>query len=60
MYPPGEETTVYPVINPPDVGAVNATDAAPLLNARDVPTSVAETAVGEPGIAPNVTHPEAV
>lgn len=60
VYPPGDDTTVYPVINPPDVGAEKDTDAAPLLNARDVPTSVAETFVGEPGIAPNVTHPEEV
>jgi hypothetical protein len=45
--PPGEEVTVYPVIaDPPVWPAVNVTDAAPLLNERDVPTSVAVPIVG--------------
>jgi hypothetical protein len=44
---PGDEVTVNDVIgkplSPPDV---NDTIAEPLLNARDVPTSVADTLTG--------------
>jgi hypothetical protein len=43
--PPGDEVTVNEVAGAP-AAAVNATDAAPLLKARDVPTSVATTLVG--------------
>jgi hypothetical protein len=47
---PGEEVTVYEVIGAPfEEGAVQLTVAAPLLNARPVPTSVAETDVGTLG-----------
>ena len=42
MYEPGEDVIVYPVIaDPPVEGAVNATDADPLLYARLVPIFVA-------------------
>jgi hypothetical protein len=43
VYPPGSEVIVYEVIvDPPSAEeAVNATDADPLLNARDVPRFVA-------------------
>lgn len=44
--PPGEDVTVNEVAGAPDVAAVNVTVAAPLLNARPVPTSDAETPVG--------------
>jgi hypothetical protein len=48
--PPGEEVTVYEVIGAPlEEGAVQLTVAAPLLNARPVPISVAETDVGALG-----------
>jgi hypothetical protein len=43
---PGDEVTVKDVAGAPDAAAVNATLAAPLLNAREVPTSVAVTPVG--------------
>jgi hypothetical protein len=47
VYPPGDDKTVYEVIGAPfEEGAVQLTVAAPLLNARPVPTSVAETDVG--------------
>lgn len=48
VYPPGEEVTANEVAGAP-AAALNATDAAPLLKARDVPTSVATTLVGLPG-----------
>jgi hypothetical protein len=47
---PGEEITLYEVIGAPfEAGVVQLTFAAPLLNARPVPTSVAETDVGADG-----------
>jgi hypothetical protein len=46
--PPGLEVTVNEVAVAPAPG-VNATEAAPLLYARAVPTSVAVTPVGIPG-----------
>jgi hypothetical protein len=50
--PPGLDVTVNEVIGelPVYVGAVNVTDAAPLLKARAVPTSVAVPIVGASGI----------
>jgi hypothetical protein len=49
-YPPGEDVTVYEVIGAPfEEGATQVTFAAPLLTARAVPTSVAETDVGTLG-----------
>jgi hypothetical protein len=47
---PGEDKTVYEVIGAPfEEGADQVTFIAPLLNARPVPTSVAETDVGTLG-----------
>ena len=47
---PGEDVTVYEVIGAPfEEGATQVTFAAPLLTARAVPTSVAETDVGTLG-----------
>jgi hypothetical protein len=48
VYDPGEEVAVNDVAVAPGA-AVNATVAAPLLNARLVPTSVAVPIVGMPG-----------
>jgi hypothetical protein len=51
LYPPGDDKTVYEVIGAPfEEGATQVTSAAPLLNARAVPTSVAETDVGAFGL----------
>jgi hypothetical protein len=51
VYAPGLEVTVYPVIElPPVAFVVNATVAAPLLYALEVPTSVATPIVGDSGI----------
>jgi hypothetical protein len=50
VYPPGDDRTVYEEIGAPfEEGADQVTSAAPLLNARAVPTSVAETDVGTLG-----------
>lgn len=47
---PGEEVTVYEVTGSLEVeGAVNETEAAPLLNARPEPELEAETDVGTVG-----------
>ena len=47
--PPGEDVTVKDVAAAPVAAGVNVTVAAPLLYARLVPTSVAETPVGALG-----------
>jgi hypothetical protein len=44
--PPGEDVTVKDVAAAPVAAGVNATDTAPLLYGRDVPTSVPVTPVG--------------
>jgi hypothetical protein len=56
-YPPVVDAAVKDVTNPPPEPAVNAILAAPLLNARDVPTSVATADVAEVGITPSCDHP---
>jgi hypothetical protein len=51
VYPPGDDVTVKDVIAAPLFApAVKETTAAPLLNARAVPTSVADTLVGALGL----------
>ena len=57
---PGVEVAVYVEANPPPAFGVNATVAAPLLYARDVPTFVAAPIVGVRGITPSWDHPEDV
>jgi hypothetical protein len=57
---PGVDVTVYEEIAaPPVAGAVKATEAAPLLNARLVPTLVAVGADGVAGIVVAVMLDEA-
>jgi hypothetical protein len=46
VYPPGEDVAVNEVAAAPVADGVNVTVAAPLLNALDVPTSVAVPIVG--------------
>ena len=46
---PGDDVTVNDVAAGDDPGREKDTDAAPLLNGRDVPTSVAVTLVGDCG-----------
>jgi hypothetical protein len=57
---PGVEIAVYDTGYPPFVGPVKATLAAPLLNARLVPTSVATRLVALPGIELTGNQPPAV
>ncbi len=50
---PGFDVIVNVVTKPPPEPGVKVTDAAALLNALDVPTSVAVPIVGIDGITPN-------
>jgi hypothetical protein len=55
VYPPGEDVAVNEVAAAPVAAGVNVTVAAPLLNARPVPTFVAVPIVGALGFKNDLT-----
>ena len=59
-YPPAVDVAVKDEASPPSDAGVNVTETAPLLYARDVPTSVAVPIVADKGITPSCDQPAAV